>query len=390
MKKIGIVTMYKNNNYGSCLQCLATIKILNEYGYDAVVINRVDKRIVKQTIRFIRKLQFFCRIILNPEKWNQYRLSIAESKRGFNDISINSKNSISNFIKKYIPEEYFTYRELKRKASSDDFFAFISGSDQIWNVSAPYLNPMLYLEFSPKYKRIAFSPSFGIDRIPEYEKKGLAKRLKEYPYLSNREDIGENIIKELTGRDSTVIIDPTLLIDKKKWIEFSKESIKIENKYVLLYFLNTPSKLAIKILKKLKLFLKVELIVLPYDFDVYKGLENYRFYSVGPKEFVELVNKAEFIITDSFHGVAFSINLNRQFFVFERNYGQKIKQNGRILSLLKKCGLESRFLEKDLNIEEVKPINYERINAVLNKERRKANRYLLDALNSIEKENKGR
>lgn len=390
MKKIGIVTMYKNNNYGSCLQCLATIKILNEYGYDPVVINRMDKSIIKQTIRFIRKFQFLYRIILNPDKGKRYRLSIAESKRGYNDIPINSKNLISDFISKYISEENFTYSELKRKACSNEFYAFISGSDQIWNVSAPYLNPMLYLAFSPKYKRIAFAPSFGIDRIPEYEKKELAKRLNEYPYLSIREDTGENIIKELTGRESTVIMDPTLLIDKKKWIEFSNESVKIENKYVLLYFLNTPSKLAMKILKKIKHNLKVELIVLPYEFDGYKELETYRFYSAGPKEFVELINNAEFIITDSFHGVAFSINLNRPFFVVERNYGQNIKQNGRILSLLKKCGLESRFLKEYVNIDGFNPINYEKANAVLNNERRKANRYLLDALNSIEKEYMGR
>lgn len=391
MKKVGLVTMYDNNNYGSCLQCLATIKILHELGYEPVVINRMDKSIVKQTIRLLRKFQFLYRIVLNPEKGNRFRLSISESRRGYNDISIESKNLISKFIKEYIPKENYAYSQLKRKARSDEFLAFISGSDQIWNVSAPYLNPILYLEFAPNYKRIAFAPSFGIDRIPNYEKKELSKKINKYLFLSVREETGREIIKELTAREVPVILDPTLLVEKKKWIEFSEVSTKIEKKYILVYFLNSPSKLAIEVVKKVKYQSKLELIILPYKFDDYNDLEVYKFYTAGPKEFVGLINNAEFIITDSFHGVAFSINFNKQFYVVERDYGKNIKQNGRILSLVNKCGLESRFLKKyDTNISNFNLINYEKTNIILENERKKAKKYLLDALGNIEKNYTGK
>lgn len=382
MKKIGIITMYNNNNYGSALQCFATIKLLRKLKYDPIVIERNDSNVKRELIRLLRKIQFLYRIMLYPEKWKKFKLSFSESKRGYNEISIESKRLINKFINENIPICNLSYRKLKKLARSDEFYAFISGSDQIWNVSSPYLDPMLYLEFSPKNKRIALAPSFGIDEIPYYEKKILAKKLKKYAYLSIRENSGVQIIKELTGRNANLILDPTLLVSKEEWISLSEKGKRLNDgkKYVLAYFLNEPSQIAIEIIRKLISDLKCELIVLPYDFKKYKQIGEYKFYSAGPKEFINLINQSEFIVTDSFHGVAFSINLNKDFIAVERDYAGSIKQNERIITLLEKCGLKNRFFTTYKKIMNLNPICYLEINNILKKERLNAENYILNSL----------
>ena len=381
MKKIGIVTMYNNNNYGSALQCFATIKLLRKLKYDPIVIERKDSNVKRELIRLLRKIQFLYRIILYPEKWRKFKLSFSESKRGYNEISTESKILINKFINENIPIYNLSYIKLKKLAHSDKFYAFISGSDQIWNVSSPYLDPMLYLEFSPKNKRIALAPSFGIDEIPYYEKKNLAKRLNGYAFLSVRENSGVKIIRELTGRSAHLILDPTLLVSKEEWINFTeKKKINKGKKYILAYFLNEPNQIAIELIKKLILDLNCELIVLPYDFKNYKKLGEYKFYSAGPKEFINLINESEFIVTDSFHGVAFSINLNKNFIVVERDYIGSIKQNERIITLLEKCGLENRFFTTYKKTVNLKSIRYSEINTLLKRERINAENYILNSL----------
>lgn len=385
MKKIGIVTMYKNNNYGSSLQCFSTIKYLEKMGFKAVAVQRADNKIYKNIVRFSRKIEFIIKSIIHPRKGINFIKSQKESKRGYSQVNIITKEKIHEFNKRYIIEENKTYNQWKKDAKQDEYKAFFSGSDQIWNISAPYLNPMNFLRFAPKNKRIAFAPSFGVGTIPKYEQKKLSLYINEYKALSIREDKGAEIIKDLIDKDAEVLIDPTLIWNKEYWNSFVKNiSLNIDNYkdgYILLYFLNNPSKIAISGIARLKEITKLPIITLPYEFENYNLLGEYNMYHAGPDEFVSLISNASFVFTDSFHGTAFSINLNIPFITFEREYGHNLKQSSRISSLLKLCNLENRFIEEEnLDVEEWLNIDYKYSNSILDKERNKVDKYVRKAL----------
>lgn len=105
----------------------------------------------------------------------------------------------------------------KIKSIAKEAVACFSGSDQIWNSSTLYVDPLYYLRFAPKQKRVALSPSFGRNFIADYNKNKMKKWINDYPYLSVREDSGVKLIKELTGLEAQHLLDPTLIINSEEW-----------------------------------------------------------------------------------------------------------------------------------------------------------------------------
>lgn len=134
------------------------------------------------------------------------------------------------FTKEYLNPINIIWGELKRMAK--DALACFSGSDQIWNSSTLYVDPLYYLRFAPKHKRIALSPSFGRDFIADYNKDKMRDWISDYPYLSVREDSGVKLIKELTGREALHLLDPTLIINADEWRDILGTVVKCRKKFL--------------------------------------------------------------------------------------------------------------------------------------------------------------
>lgn len=377
-QKIAILTLNGYFNHGNRLQNYATQEVLKSLGfYVETIINDT-----KSTYGNNKKSNIIERIS---------NLEGMATKEIFNKINFKLWNYIHRGkIKKYteIRTEIFkiftSNHILETDYSisdnnipndlSDRYDYFITGSDQVWNPSFIYGSSIYFLPFAPKNKRIAYSPSFGISEIPSEYLEKYKVWISEMYRLSVREEAGAKIIKSLTGRDATVVVDPTLMLTKEKWLSISKEAKnKPRNKYLLTYFLGGISnEYEVKIRtiankNKLKIINLVD-------------LRDCETYQIGPSEFIDYVNSASVFCTDSFHGAIFSILMKTPFIVFDRK-GNFPSMFSRIDALLTTFKLNSRKANNITTNEQVFEVDYSHDAPILEFERNKALDYLKEALN---------
>ena len=201
-----------------------------------------------------------------------------------------------------------------------------------------------------------------------------------------RETSGQKLIKNLIGRDVPVVADPTILANRRIWDDLKGDRL-IKKDYIMCYFLgNNPNhrKLAEELSKKTGL----PIVTLPHGDEIVKadfGFGEIKPRGVGPAEFVNLINNAKYVCTDSFHGTVFSILYKRQFMVFNRytaDVNGKSSTNSRLSSLLNLLGLENRLYDsnKGLKQDMFEPINFETAHKNIEKLREQSLAYLKNAL----------
>ena len=372
MESVLLTTTYTGFNYGTSLQALAGKYIISKLGYSCDFVR--PKSLVKgRDIRVGKLVQILCRAIwLGQIKGllpfiDSYKKNFVEG----------TESKFFEYNQSYLEPKELKWHEIKEEAKKA--VACVAGSDQIWISVALYVDPIYYLRFAPSYKRIAFAPSFGRDFIAEYNKRKIGKWISEIPYLSIRERSGVTLIKDLTGRSCIQLIDPTLGVSRDEWIDLLRLK-EAKKDYILTYFLDAPSEHAKNKIAELKETLKCEVVNIPFVFEDMSFCD--RVSCAGPKEFLELILNAKLVCTDSFHGSAFSINFHTPFFVFERMYGSASKQSARILSLLRKFHLESRY-ENEISLSHWDKIDFESADTVITQERFKIFEFLKNSINDI-------
>jgi hypothetical protein len=249
---------------------------------------------------------------------------------------------------------------------------FVVGSDQVWNPTFPEFSELFFLTFVPKHKRVAYAPSFGLSELPEEVKDNFSTWLSSMEYLSVREESGESIIRNLTGRDVPVVLDPTMLLTKEEWLRVSTPLKTVPKKpYILTYFLGT---LDAKRGKEIKLFAKKNSLMIIQINELTS-----KYYTTGPGELISLINQATLILTDSFHGTVFSILFEKPFLTYKR-VGRD-DMYSRIETLFSLLHLENRenMRLSDPNLCE---IDYHEVKQLLEIERNKAFDYLSTCFNS--------
>ena len=365
--KIGIMTWYSYNNYGSKLQATAMCELLKKKNCDATFIKYLPRGIIDERKSFI-----------------------SITKKLISKINFkNKKQFVSNYLFEQYSNRYFKETELCDSyvdlfQLNDLFDGFICGSDQIW--SPNNFDPRYFLDFADSSKIIAYAPSIGLNSISSPIIKEKMKHLiARFKHLSIREETGSKIIENMCGIKPEVVLDPTLLLDIDDWNKY--ENIELNKKlkdkdYVLTYFLGNSDKYLKSILK----FAKENHFII-YNIPVYKDakINKYDFFDdIGPSEFLSLIKNARCVFTDSFHGTIFSINYNVDFYSFKR-FGSKskINQNSRVIDILKRLSLEDRIVEKDL----IKKSNilFEDVNIKLKKLRKKSFIFINNALDEIKK-----
>lgn len=377
MKKVGIITINDYQNYGNRLQNYATQEVIKSLGFSVeTIVNEPNKIIpTRKKYEFIKHIN---KLKNKPYEEIFSKVNDKISKKLFKSYTLQRIEVFKEFTKSHLLETNYTISEgnIPSKLSSE-FDYFITGSDQVWNPHFRNGSSVDFLNFAPKEKRIAYAPSFGIAEIPGDYIINYKKWLSEMHRLSVREKAGAKIIKDLTGRDAQVMVDPTLMLSKEKWLSISSSpKNKPSQPYLLTYFLgNKTKKLRAEICniakeKNLKIINLVDIS----DKGTYIG---------GPSEFIDLINSASVFCTDSFHGVIFSMLMETPFVVFERA-GSLPSMNSRIETLLSTFKLESRLSKNIKNNDQVFNIDYSHIGPILENERNKALVYLKEALQARE------
>lgn len=373
--KIGIITMHKVLNYGSALQAYATQWILSSLGYDSEIIDYEYKKPKEKEIISIKR-----RII-------QAIVYVRDLLRGFPQERKRKKFNLFYSHHYALTKDYFTASSIV--ANPPSFDVYMSGSDQVWNPRFAGNDVNFMLAFAPDNKpKIAFASSFATDVIDDDHRKLYAPQLARYDAISVREQSGVEIIKSLTGKDAVVCCDPTLLLNQEIVSKLSKHSsLKLKYKYLLVYGLHymfDPYPYLYNIINYVSEQLKCRVVYLDgRNADLFK--RNAKVVSsAGPCEFLWLFEHAEYVITTSFHGTAFSLIYDKPFYsVVDKDS----KADSRISSLCKLVKAERSLIDyrEKPNVESTELIHLKGDNQALDILRGEALAYLKKNLSNYEK-----
>ena len=367
MKRIGIITLIDYKNYGNRLQNYALQEVLKDLGAIPETIeilhNIKKKSVFSRLIRNLVTPNFIKNILryYRNKKYSKYILQRIEGFRGFTSQYIIR----SNF---YISESFYPQDQL------ESYNYFITGSDQVWNPYFNFCSPIYFLEFAPPHKRIAYAPSFGIDSIPDIFVEKYTLWLSQINHISVRELAGAKIIRQLTGREAQVVLDPTMLLTKERWLSIAKkDEKKPKSEYLLAYFLGRVSKKNNKHIIQIAERYNLEIVRLADVNDIDR-------FTITPEEFLDYISSAKVICTDSFHGAVFAILFHIPFIVFDRDDSSP-SMKSRLESLLKTFNLESRYFSEGLLNEQLFDIEFSKTDLILSREREKSLNFLRDSIN---------
>lgn len=366
MKKAALITVHVGANFGSILQTIATCEVLNRVGYEAIVVNYIPNRVTNTAV-------FKSEIIKG--------MSFKAFLRGCNHLIVDVINRIiyNGYLKKYCTLTRAVY-------SNDDFGewvsrnvkgrdVYITGSDQVWNSHYNEGVDTHYFWDGVKGNKIAYSSSIGASDISEEEKKRFYRYLTGYKAISVREIQAKKILESI-NISSTLVLDPTFMLKSYDWVRFCTKRL-IKSPYILAYI---PYNIVDKnlIYRSINRIAKEKgLKVVTFSWNWFRDKNaDYTVRFTSPGDFLSLMIYADCVVTNSFHGTAFSVNLNKDFWVYMPS-----KFPSRIESILKLCKLEDRVLSEVITNEQMEQhINYDQVNDILDEERNKAYSFLRKSL----------
>lgn len=360
MKKVNIITILDNFNFGTYLQAFATAKTVQDLGYKAEIIayNRPGTTVWSHYIRSLKTTY-------NPLKW------LARTLYALREASLKKKDL--SFVSQYLSSKrYYSFNDLKYDVPIADIY--MTGSDQVWNSFYNHgIDKSFYLDFVPNgKKRIAYAASIGMKNIPIEEQEPMKLLLSKYDMITVREESSIKILSDI-GVDTErikVVLDPTLLLDKKCWERYACKRL-VKEQYLLVYSVedSEKNKEVAKIAMDIARLRNLKIIGVYYGgkSTSIPGCDKNFFYST-PDIFLSLLLYASFVVVSSFHGTAFSVNFMKEFVVVSPD-----KFNSRITNLLALLKIENRQVVSAKNdISILKTLDYENIHRILENERVKS------------------
>jgi hypothetical protein len=378
IKKIGIITILHVNNYGAELQAFALQHKLNLLGYDAEIINYLFYK--NPNLKPTNKSQPFIKLG-TKEKLKEFLYPYFKQVKSLPYLKQKRERDakFEDFHNKYTKQSSIINKFDKLYASEFDYDVFIVGSDQVWNPNTNTNIEPYFLTFAPENKlKLAYASSFGVNQISDTYKEKYKGLLNNLDNIGVREKTGVAIVKEITGKNATWVLDPTFLLKKEEWVDFAEE-VKIDKPYLLMYILTDSdyiSNLADKIAKEKGLQI-VRICKNAFVEDKSENVIN--IIDAGPKEYLGLFAKASFVITTSFHGTCFSVNFNIPFYtVLKKNKSN----NSRQIDLLEYLGIGERIVFVDNKLEDIRnlDIEYISVNEKLEIKREISLNYLKESL----------
>lgn len=384
IKNIGCVIAYRkgHTNYGTSLVGYALIKKLQALGYNVEVINYVKQLSFSEKVAWmVNALR--CdggKIVMERFKGKKDLKNIPEYAA---NIKVRTDAVEAYKERKFIPlfKDYRGYAALHE--GSKNYDAVVVGSDQVWTpLSLPtkFFN-LLFVD--DNVRKVAYASSFGVSVIPNFQRKATGAYLDRFYRIGVREVKGKEIVDNLSHQKAEVVADPTMLLSPEEWIEEIKDSkVKDTEPYIFCYFLGTNME-AREAANKLQKETGYKIVTLRHMDEYVPSDEEFGDeapYDVDPNDFLKYISGAAYVLTDSFHCSAFSIQFKRNFMTFYRfKSSSKGSRNSRIDSLLGTFGLQDRLYQGD--IMKVKAeINYNKVHERMKDYREKSIDFLRNSL----------
>ena len=356
MKSVGILTFHITNNHGTALQCYALrTAIKNISGYSVHVIPHT-----------------YCDRIINgfgePYLYDQYENKIAL----FEDF----------FHKEIGCQEKPIHILTADNAPKYDFY--VVGSDTVWHTAQTGSDAAYFLDFVNQEHsdsvKIAYAPSLGVNDYSLLNIDLFDEYIDKFDYLSVREALDIDFIKQFTNKNVCRVLDPTFLLTAETYLKLIDKKAE-EKGYILLYLLYDDSERIQKIINFAnRLSLEKDLNVIHHIYNIPPyvfGDRGKSFAFDGPKDFLRYVSNADLIITNSFHGLAFSIIFRKPFYVsLRRLYGAT-----KLQSVLEELHLEHRVFSDEITLEYIDfNLDYRQAEETLDELRQESYEYLKKSL----------
>lgn len=320
MKKIGILTFSYGCNFGGTLQCLGLYKALQIDSNKKIVV--IDY-IPEGSYSFLNKKINGCGITLNIKKSLKNMMTnpgkILKSlylKNRFVEKSLDKFNEFRSTNLKLVP---YSSQNIEKNIDT-----IIVGSDQVWNVTGRF-NPVYFLENIQSVNKISYAACSGSDFYKEEDKESLKNTINDFNHISVRNMHTHNFVKRLTEKEAAIVCDPSILYNYKEYLNQEKPKEKYILTYILGSEINGGHKKVLEQIKKKVGDIKVIAVGI-----VYSGSGSLQFYpwadevlyDASPEDWLNLINNAEFIYTDSYHGVLFSMKFHKKFLSYYAEKGR--------------------------------------------------------------------
>lgn len=364
--KIGIMTFHRAINYGALLQAYALQETIISLGARCEIVDYRNPLMEDlYGIGYLRE----CSGVRDRVAWLLNAFSTKRARQAYRE-----------FRREYLTlstKVYVDAHELR--VCNSEYDKIICGSDQVWNYKALNFDKNYFLDFiTDRRMKCSYAASFGVDAIPEEYIEDYRRLLLDYSVLSVRERQGCDLVYNICGIRPEQHIDPVFLLPREKWADRMACSAK-EDRFILVYsfeITNTMKKFIEDLSRKTNLKVFVLGRSLRKILDVpYKNV-----YSISPKDFVKFFFNASYVVTNSFHGTAFSIIFNKEFFIELLVSSNHV--NSRLENILEVMNLESRRITATYEMDNIiaNCVNWDAVNEIVSAERLKALSYLKSLL----------
>lgn len=380
-KKIGIVTYVRVNNYGAELQAFALQRKMESMGYDAEIIDYpfglspLHKSCgEKLSVPVSIKERIRCRMLALVHWFIRHRYAKNQKERNENFLSFHRNHSrMSNL-------QILSLKDLYK--TDFDYDTYCVGSDQVWNYTMGYSLMAYFLDFAKKgAKKISYGSSMGLSKLDGEAAAIYKEYLSKFDAIAVREQQAADLLQKVLERDVNVVLDPTLLLTADEWRTVASYQDQPKEKYLLLYVVTIkPCEYAVDLaeyIAKAKGWKIVRLSGSASTSGHREGIIEKP--AVGPDGFVGLIDNAELVVTNSFHGTVFSLNFQTPFITVV-NPGKN--NNSRMQSILSRVGLADRMIEMggEFPSLDITDCNFDGVAEKLAAEREQSVTYLKNAL----------
>ena len=343
--KIGILTLPFNNNYGGYLQCYALMIVLKREGHEVELIYRRHNR-----IPFSKKIVPSLKNIVKVLIGRKVVSIIPDEEKTFRYQGASMMPFLDNYLAPKSKPLYST-KEFNEYVSGR-YDAVIVGSDQVWRPEyGPGIRDYFFYGIPDRELiRLSYAASFGTDKpqFDVYEIKDCGKALSKFRAVSVRESSGLEALKAFGCDFKTipqVVLDPTLLLDKEDYNNILKDEKSPSKGKVFCYVLDNNHE-------------KEDIIngicgQLNKEKYVIADIQNNNVTLPSIESWLSAIRDSDFVITDSFHGMVFSVIFQKDFIVCPN-----IKRGAdRFTSFLQQLGLEDRIVDS-IDSTNIAPINW--------------------------------
>ena len=377
MKKIAMITFHASHNSGSMLQALALQTALEESGCNVEIVNFSNDG-QRNLYAPLPKPHNWKQCI----KWLIWASNYKELKRQYAAYDV--------FLNKYFKLTDTEYGQTDQlSALSDEYDAFVTGSDQVWNIKCVDADDAYFLSFVKDKPKFAYAVSLGANNAFEGEagEKHIAY-IRDFVSISVREKNAQKWIEQATGEKYPITLDPTMLFDAEDWeriVTVGEEPI-ISGKYIFYYCFGINEEIQ-RFLHRISDALQLPVYFMEAKEWTLKTCWRHKIRLVkeyGPDVYMNLVKHADLFITSSFHGTAFG-TIYRKNFWYIKSKDSESSLDDRAITFLSQLGLMSRYrtTEELMNIDLYEQIDYTPVEENINVLRKSSKEYLADMIGKI-------